>query len=139
MTSPYNMFSTDKELETGKGVTIDYGAFKFVIHRAGGANRTYQTALAAKSAPYRRQMSAGTLSDDISTKIMAEVYADTIIKGWDGITDAKGKKIPFTRENVIKLLTDLPELFNAISDEANRLANFRKEELEAEEKNSVKS
>ena len=133
------MFGTDKDLESGAGVTIDLGGVKFTIHRAGGSNRKYAQVLSAKVAPYRRQMQANTLDEAVSTKLMAEVYADTIIIGWEGVLDDKGKKVPYTRENVINALIEYPELFQFIQEEAGRVANFRREELEAEEKNSVKS
>jgi hypothetical protein len=137
--SIYDKFSTDQNLESGDGVTIDYGDFKITIHRAGGANKAYLKTLNEKIKPYRRMMEAGNMNEDVSRKMLVETYAETIIKGWEGITDEKGKKLAFTKENVIKVMTDLPELFNMIVAEADRVANFKKEALEADAKNSVKS
>lgn len=137
--SIYKKFATDSTLEADKGVTIDYGDFKFTLRRAGGANKEYSKVFNDKYKPYRKMAEAGNLTDEIATRILVETYAETVIVGWDGITDEKGKKLPFNRENVIKVMTDLPELFNLVIEEATRLANFRKEEIESEAKNSVKS
>lgn len=137
--SLYQKFATDPNLETGAGVTLDYGDVKITIHRAGNMNRAYQKALTDKIKPYARMLLAGNLDADKSNQLMAEVYADTIIKGWEGVTDAKGKTLPFTRENVIKLLTDLPDFFVKLQAEADDITNFRKAEIEADAKNSVKS
>jgi hypothetical protein len=137
--SIYSKFSTDQNLEVGDGVTIDYGDFKITIHRAGGANKAYLKTLNDKIKPYRRMMEAGNMNEDVSKRLLVETYAETVIKGWEGITDEKGKKLPFNRENVIKVMTDLPELFNLVVEESGRIANFQKEATEADAKNSVKS
>lgn len=139
MKSPYELFETDAEVEKEKGIDIDYGSFQITILRAGGANKKYANVLNAKIQPVRRRMQNGSLSDDESSKIYAEVYADSIITGWKGVKDRKGKAIPYTRENVIKLLLDLPELFRDIEARANSFANFRKEDMEEDAKNSKKS
>lgn len=137
--SLYQKFETDANLETGKGVTLDYGDFTITIHRAGNSNRAYQKALVDKIKPYARMMQAGNLDAEKSNRLMAEVYADTIVKGWSGVTDKKGKELEFTRENVVKVLTDLPDFFQKLQNEAEDVANFRKAEIEADAKNSVKS
>lgn len=140
MTSFYDTFSTDKDLEAGKGVTLDYGAAgSITIHRAGGANRKFLTTMDAKLKPYRRQIQAKTMDDSVADRLMAEIYADSIIVGWKGVKDASGKALSYTRDNVIKVLTDLPELFNDIKEQSSIVANFRKEQIETEAKNSVKS
>lgn len=133
--SLYKMFETNKDLEAGKGVTIDYGDAKVTIHRAGGANRKYATVLQAKMAPVRYQVEKGTLPDDKSTKLLAEVYAESIIIGWEGVIDADGNVLEFTKENVVKVLTDLPDFFSFIQRESSSFALFRKEEIKADAKN----
>lgn len=137
--SIYKKFATDAALEADKGVTIDYGDFKFTLRRAGGTNKAYSKVFNDKYKPYRKMAEAGNLTDEIATRILVETYAETVIVGWDGVTDEKGKKLPFNRDNFTKVMTDLPELFNLVIEEATRLANFRKEEIEAEAKNSAKS
>lgn len=132
----YNTFKTDADLEAGAGVDLDYGeAGTITIHRAGGDNKKFSKVLAAKMKPYRRQLQNGTMDDEVAERLMAEVYAEAVIIGWEGVKDEKGKTLPYSKENVVKLLTDLPELFKDIQDQASTIANFRKEEIEAEAKN----
>ncbi|MCE6993053.1 hypothetical protein [Dyadobacter sp. CY323] len=137
--SIYKKFSSDTDLESNAGITVDYGDFKITIKRAGGSNKAFGKLFNDKIKPYRLMMQAGNMDDAAALRILAECYAETVVIGWEGITDEKDKKIPFNRENCIKVLTDLPELFGMIQDEANRASNFRKAETEAEAKNSVKS
>jgi hypothetical protein len=136
MTSPYDLFKTDPEIET-EGLTLDYGDFQIRIARAGGANRGFVRALEARLKPYRRQLQSETLDEQVAERILREVYADHVILGWQGMTDAAGKPIAFDRENVLRVLSDLPELFRDIQDQAGRIALFRAKELEDAKGNSA--
>lgn len=132
----YETFGTNENLEAGQGVDLDYGKDGTItIHRAGGENKKFARVLNAKMKPYRRQLQNGTMDDAVAEKLMAETYAEAVIIGWKDVKGKDGKKLEFTKENVIQLLTDLPELFKDIQDQANTIANFRKEEIEAEAKN----
>jgi hypothetical protein len=135
--NPYQMFQTDKTAEVEQGITLDYGSFKFRIVRAGGANRKYTEALNRKLKPYRRQLENDTLDNDVALKAMAEVYADTVLLGWEGVTGPDGQPLEYCRNNVIKILTDLPDLFRDVQEQANKAALFRAAEREEEAKNSV--
>lgn len=136
MTSFYEQYETDKNLESGDGVVLDYGkAGSIIIHRAGGNNRKFLTVTQATLAPYRRQIQAGTLDEGTDAKLMAEIYATSVIVGWKGVKGRDGKTLPFTKANVIKLLLDLPELFADIKEQAANVANFRKAQIEEEAKN----
>lgn len=136
MPSPYEAFETDPELESGEGVTLDYGDFRITIHRAGGANRRFARVLEAKMKPYRRQLQTGTLDDEVAQRLLVETYAEAVVVGWKGVKDRTGKTMACTRDNVVRLFTDLPELFRDVQEQAQSLANFRRAELEADAKNS---
>lgn len=135
----YQQFKTDSNVEK-KGITIRYGndgdkPIEFVIARAGGANTAYNKVLEAKLKPYRRQIQNETMDTDTMVALIRDVYATTVVIGWNNVRDADGNELPFTRENCIKLFTDLPELFEDIQTQANRAALFREEVLEIESKN----
>ena len=53
-----------------------------------------------------------------------------MVLGWKGVTDRDGNELPFTKDNVVTLLTDLPDLFNELRNEATRQSNFRVTEIE---------
>lgn len=135
MGSPYKQFKTDSSLEN-KGITLDYGDYQIRIARAGGQNKAYKKMLDRKTKPMRRQLQAGVVDDERSMAILREVYAETVILGWTNVEDENGKKLPFTKENVLKVITDLEDLFTDIIDQASNANLFRADGLEVAAKNS---
>ena len=134
MSGPYSVFRTDKALEK-EGIVLDYGDFKIKVARAGGANAAFQKALAAKVRPYKRQLDAGTIPDDVAEKLFLDVYAESVVLGWEGVTDENGKPLPFSKENAVKLFSDLPDLFRDVQSQAASISNFRAEVTEDTIKN----
>lgn len=127
----YAAFKTDTKTENLEGVVLNYGdGQKIRILRAGGSNQKFYEAI-------RRHSSASgelvRVSPDNADAVLslAKVYADSIVVGWEGIKDSSGADMSYSKENVIKLLTDLPELFSDIRDAANNAAFFR-EKIKAE-------
>jgi len=142
--NPYKMFKTDGTVET-EGLWLDYGDFEIRIARAGGANTKYKNALKARLKQYKHQVENDLMSDEVSRKLMAGIYADTIILGWrtkvrdgegnvtgynDGfIPDENDEPMEWNRENCVKLLMDLPVMFTDIHSQANSVSNWRAEEV----------
>lgn len=139
--SLYKAFKTDKNLETG-GIVLSYGKndrgeeMEITIARAGGSNANYTRRLEARAKPYRRQINLGTMDTKLFESIMREVYAETVVLGWRGIDDENGNPLPCTKENVVKVFEDLPDLFADVQEQANRAALFRTEIQEEGAKNS---
>lgn len=132
----YKTFGTSADLENGKGIDLDYGDDGvIVIHRAGGANKKYTSVAAQKLKPYTRKLQNGTADPEAINKVMAEIYAESVIIGWRGVKDENGKDLKFTKENVVKLLIDLPDLFEDIQEQATKISNFRASENEDIAKN----
>ncbi len=148
--SMYDQLQTDPALET-KGIEVDYGSFRVTLARAGGANKKYEKLLDAKSKPHRRAMKTETMDNEVAIGIMREVYAESIILHWDaknakgewedGI-EAKPKKagdpiklVPFTRDNVIQAMIDLPELLAWFKEDAEKLALYLVQYQEEDIKN----
>lgn len=134
MSGPYSVFRTDKALEK-EGIVLDYGDFKIKVARAGGANSAFQKALTAKIRPYKRQLDAGTIPDDVAEKLFLDVYAESVVLGWEGMTDENGNPLPYSKENAVKLFSDLPDLFRDVQNQAAAISNFRAEVTEDTIKN----
>lgn len=133
--SIYDVFETDAGKETD-GIVLDYGEMgSIMISRAGGANKKFAKSLEFRSRPYKRQIDKGTMDNDTAVKLMAEVFADTIVIGWVGINDREGNPIEFNKENCVKLFIDLPELFADVQDASTSIANFQQEQNEDDSKN----
>ena len=133
MTNPYDLYTTDPNIESGEGLKIEYPGFEIVIYRAGGSNEAYSKTFSDKSRAYITH--GGTPTTDEAERIILETYAETIVKGWSNLTDKEGKPLPFSVDNCKQLLSDLPELFASIKKHANDFGNFRKIKEEAEIKN----
>jgi len=127
--SVYEAFETSKSLESD-GVVVDFGDFKFILARAGGSNRKFNAAVERRMRPHRRALQAGTLDPEVGDRIAAECFAEAVVLGWEGVTDRQGNPLPFTRENCVQLLLDLPDLFADLRTQATNLSNFLAAERE---------
>ncbi len=135
MASIYRKFKTDSTVET-EGVVLDYGdGVRIRVARAGGANKAYLKAIERLSRKYRRQIQLDVLDEETARRLLREIYAETVVLGWEGVTDEAGEPMPFTRENCVKLLTDLPDLFADVQAQAANAALFKAEIDEADAKN----
>lgn len=91
---------------------------------------------------HKRQLDLEILDDEVAERELIQIYAETVILGWEQgpldkpeegvIPGPDGKDLPFSRDNTIKLLMDLPELFTDIRTQSTKLALFR-EALKAED------
>jgi hypothetical protein len=146
--SMYKTFQTDPELES-KGIWIDYGDFKVLLGSASSSNRKYTSYAEKALKPVRKALQADALSPERIQKIMADVYANTLILSWmtnvknaegettevHGIESPNGEILPFNYENIMSTLIALPHLFIDLQEQANLISNFRKAELEKESGN----
>jgi len=124
MSNIYEQFGTNKQLESD-GIDLEIApGVRFTVKRMGSSNKKYQQLLAKLSRPYKRQMDNGTLDDEIARKMLRMAFIQTVLIGWDGVTNKKGKMLDFNVENADSLFSDLPDLFDTLSEEAQRTANF---------------
>src|SRR5262245_48481461 len=138
--SLYKQFKTDSSLEKA-GILLQYGKNSkgadicIRIARASMANEPYAKRMEAKVKPFRRQIQNETIERALLAGIVREVFAETIVLGWENVEDADGNTQPFTKENCLKLFNDLPDLFEDIQEQAQRAALFRADIREADAKN----
>lgn len=154
-TSMYAQFATDSDFEK-KGIWVEFAAFRVLIARAGGANKKYERVLEAKTKPYKRAILNETMDPGKSLQIYREIYAESIVLKWEvKIPDAKdpdnedkftwkagienpepgGPILPFNKDNVMLSFNNLPDLFLDLKVQAEKMALFRKQDLEDESKN----
>lgn len=144
--SIYDQFRTDPTLEKS-GVTLDYGKFRVLIARAGGANKRYMKVLEARTKPYRRAIQTETMDPEVASKIFKRIFAETIILNWETQTedgewvkgianpDNESEILPLTVENVEKVLNELDEIFMDIKVQAEKFVLFKQSIQEEEAKN----
>lgn len=134
--SLYDAYGTDPKLESETGIAVDYGELgKFFIKRAGGANRAYALRLAALTKPYQRQIDSNTLDPKISLGLMAKLYAEHVVLGWEGVTGKDGSPLAYSKQACEQLFNDLPDLFADIQRTAQDMQNFRIQQIEDNSKN----
>lgn len=142
--SLYNTFETNKDLEKD-GILLDYGfnrknePVQIRIARAGGGNVRFAKVLEQRMRPYKRAIANETMDNKVAEKLLVETYADAVILGWSGVEDREGNELEFNRDNVVKVLTDLPDLFIDIQQQSQKAALFRADLREAEAGNSPRS
>lgn len=127
----YETFGTEKSYEQ-EGIRLQFGDSFIRVKRAGGSNNEFQKLLMKRMSPHKALLKNNLMPEEQAASILAEVYADSVIIGWENVTGPDGKPMEFTRENVIKLLIDLPDLFDAIREACTDHANFQQEMIQKE-------
>lgn len=131
-------FETDLDLETTTGVEIDLdGRGKIRLKRAVARNHEFSKMVREKLTPYmekRGELAEGE-EDPKGNRIMADVYAQTLVTG---LVSPDGVEIPYddaAKEAVATLLASTPDLFTRIQNASQDAENYRKSKLESEAKN----
>lgn len=140
MSNIYKKFRTDTNSEKS-GIWLNYGAnskgndMMILIARAGGGNTNFSKCLEKRTKPIRRQLQNETVDEKDARQVMLDVYADSIILGWENMEDEHNNDLPFNRTNVLQVMQDLPDLFADIQEQAQKAALFRADILENDSKN----
>lgn len=133
----YKQFATDENLEKS-GILLDYGTteegkpIRIRIARAGGQNAKFQQTAEIVLKPYRRQLQNETIDPKVLEQLYRVIYARAVVIGWENVTDAEGNELAFTEENVIRVFTDLPDLFKDVREAAEKAALFKNQAREDE-------
>lgn len=136
----FKQFATDPQAEKD-GVRFEIGVnsqgetIAFQIARAGGQNVRYVKAIEAKTKPYRMQIQAGTIDPEIAARLMREVFAESVVIGWEGVEDENGRLLTYSPEAAATLFEQLPELYALLQEQAQNVALYRKEVLDNVAKN----
>lgn len=126
-TGPYALYETSPEAEQERGVKITFGSFWFQILRAGASNPKFVAASIEHTKKFKDAALNKTMTEPQANELLAHVYSDAVIIDWGGVVDRKKKPMPFSKKNVVMLLTDLPELAAKIRVKAEGIALFRME------------
>lgn len=89
-------FATDEKLEAeGKWFPLSKTA-KIRVARSG--NPKYVALLRAKMKEAQLDLSSGEEADQLAEEVLIDVMSQTILTGWEGITDSTGKAVPFSAD-----------------------------------------
>lgn len=137
--SLYDIYKTNREKERNKGIEMELpdGA-RIWLRRAGGSNTMFDKVQDAVTKPYRRQIQQSILEEGKARELDATVYARAVVIDWQGVTDENGQLLECTEENIVKLFTELPDLFVDVKQHASDMANFRDAQRAEDAGNSKK-
>jgi hypothetical protein len=143
----YDLFDTDPSLEAA-GVRIYYGEDIYLdVARAGGNNKRFARRLEALMKPYRRNIQMDAMDEEVARGLLIQAFAETVVTGWGSKAQGDGKfpfrdkdsketvYLDFTVDNVKKVFTRLPNLFDDVRAQSATISLFRSEEAEADAKN----
>lgn len=117
-------FGTDPTIET-EGIEVHLGGDAYLtLARAGGGNLRYENAMKKHFSPHKRALSSNTLDEKTAIDILQAVYAESVVIGWRGI-EVDGEELPYSAANVRRVMTEFPEIWRIVQEEAGKFSNFR--------------
>lgn len=134
MASLNELFKTDENLEKN-GVLFDYGDFRLKMIHVGAKNQKVSKLFKDLMKPYRHVPEE--LREGIYEKVQLQVMAKAIIvlNSWEskvdgewklGINvDGSGDLLPPTVDNIVSVLTALPQLYKGLFSAAADVDNFK--------------
>lgn len=123
----HSMFKTSATHET-QGVWFEIAPdVSFHLRRFGGANSdVFKQAMAKYHKPYARLIQNNSLPAEKETEIMTKVFIDVSLVDWKGV-EIDGKEAEYSKENALKLFTELPELASELVTYASEVDHFRED------------
>ncbi len=135
-----NRFKADTALEDeGVWTTVDAASgCRLKIARIG--NRRYREAMARRLKPYRRALRAGTLDEQVTEKITAEVLAETVLLDWQAL-ERHGSPVAYSVAAAAAILADpaYKDFRDLVVELAGDQEAYRERDIEDAEKNSATS
>lgn len=140
-------YKTDED-KSVNGVQIKLSANEdgsipfFVIARTGRSNKRYTKALERIMRPYQAQVRTKTLGDDLAGELLMQAFIEGSLLTWGNIlasdVTADASKEGFTEFSIDaakQLFTNLPDLYDDLTIQANDVSLFRATVAEESAKN----
>ena len=141
-------FKTDRDAEIN-GVSVEVSVndhngrpISITIARMSQGNKRYTKELNRVTKPHMSAIQNDAMDNELARKMLQEVFADTILLGWSNLpkSELTGNEedtelLEFTRENVLALFKELPDMYDDWEARANKAAAFREKEREVAAKN----
>ncbi len=68
------------------------------------------------------------IPDDTDVEMMAEAFFDAIVTDWRELQGKTGKELAFTKKNFVKVMVDLPLLFDAVQIRSKNWTTYKLEQ-----------
>lgn len=131
----YEQWETDSDAET-EGVWVRDMAPDFHVKVARWNNPKHREVMRRLSKPYQQQIERETIGEDLASELMVKAMATAIVMDWEGAVGKDGKPLHYSYDNVVTLLTDLPDFRGDVQIAARAQEQYRTESIAEAEKNS---
>jgi hypothetical protein len=131
-------FSYLEKLDVSASKTVEYtineidSQPKLLISPATEANKPYFNAILRRARKNNKAVQAGAINVGIiqsNRNEDRELYAQHIIKGWEGVVDDRGKVVEFNATDCLEFLQALPDyIFDGIREFASNPQNHTSQE-----------
>ena len=102
-----------------------------IVAPATRSNKAYNSALMRRMIPQQRRISGGKMTPEFIDKYredLKELYADHVIRNWNGVIDKERNEVSFSREAVRALLDAFPtSSWDALIEFCENEGNFRED------------
>ena len=103
----------------------------FLLARMSRVNRNWATKVTKVYRQKRRKLDAGALTDEETLEATKRIFCETVLLDWRGINNKEGTPIPYSVEAAIQIMTELPDLYDYLQEEAQSLLTYQTEDVDA--------
>lgn len=126
-----SLYKTKKELEVD-GVWMPLSKeTSFKVKRFGGKNSSaVKRAISKHHAPKAALIQKGLIDEDEERALLTRAYVEATLIDWKGVkVDENGEQVelPFSVDNAVELLCDLPDLMDEVVRFASDMSNFKED------------
>jgi len=138
--SIFSQFKTNKNAEEN-GVIVKFKANddgtipSFRIGRANRNNIKWVKTVEEKFRPYQKEIDEKTITREEANKLNLEIFVCSLLISWEHIQGPTGTEIECNYDNAISLFTNLPDLYEKLTDVSSKMENFLEVNLKEDEKN----
>jgi hypothetical protein len=145
--NPYAKYHVDEKI-IKEGIWYEDEDVRIKVTYAGTENARYEKMLKLKLKPYQTRINSDNFSDEAFHKVLAEVYAATVVMAWEvkkfadehdefgtfvpGIYDKDGNIVEFNEENITMAFGAGQRLFSDIIKMATNFNLFRQGQKDAD-------
>ena len=126
--SIFDLFGTNEQAEK-TGVWLKYGNAEFLLARAGGSNDAFTNALSVVMRPHARRLKLGRVKAKEANELAMGPFVDHVLLGWKNVVLKDGSVLPYSKDNAKQLLTDIPDLYGQLMEDAQATSTFAPEDI----------
>ena len=126
-------FGTDQQLEE-EGVwvypVVRNSKIGFLLRRMATSNREWTNRASVNYRKHKRKIEQGHVTDPKLLEDSYRTFCSTVLIRWCGLDDKDGQPIEYAVEKGVKLFQKYPDLYQRLSDDAQEISTFQREEIE---------